>query len=283
MKLGLNLLLWTSFVDEAHLPLCGDLRALGYDGVELPMGAGDEAHYGRLGRQLGELGLGVTTCLGLGPEEDPASSDPAVRAAAVERLRAVVRMSAAAGSEVLCGPLHSAWKVFRGRGPTEDELGWSAETLRAAAEEAETCGLRLAIEPLNRFEAYVCTTVDGANELVRRVDHPALGLHYDTHHMHLEERDVTDALRRAAPSMGHVHISENDRGTPGTGQVRWEATFAGLRDAGYDGWLTIEAFSRLDPEFAAAIHIWRDTCSDPMDLARDGLSFLQHSIGSPTS
>lgn len=275
MRLGLNLLLWTSSVREEHLPLCSELRRIGYDGVELPVTDGDEARFAGLGRALSDLGLARTTCLGLGPHEDPASPDPAVRRAALERLRTVVAMTAAAGAELLCGPLHSAWKVFRGRPATEDERAWSAEVLHAAAEEAAAAGIRLALEPLNRFESYLATTVADGLDLVRRVAHPALGLHYDTHHMHLEERDVEAAVAAAAPALTHVHVSENDRGVPGRGQVDWDGTFAALARSGYDGWLTIEAFSRLDPDFAAAIHVWRDVSGDPLDLAREGLAFLR--------
>ena len=281
MRVGINLLLWTSFVRQEHFGLFEELRGLGYDGVELPITQGTVAHHAALGAELDRVGLARTTCMGLAPEENPASSDPAVRRVALERLRAAIAMTAAAGGELLCGPLHSSWKVFSGAGPTEDELSWSAEVLHAAAEEAHAAGIRLAIEPLNRFECYLVNTVSDGVALVERVDHPALGLHYDTHHMHIEERDTTRALTEARPCLSHVHISENDRGVPGRGQVNWRETFAGLAAAGYDGWFTIEAFSRLDPEFAAAIHIWRDTCDDPMDLAREGLSFLRGVEGKP--
>jgi len=101
-------------------------------------------------------------------------------------------------------------------------------------------------------------------------------VHYDTHHMHIEEKNVTRAIESVASELRHVHISENDRGTPGSGQVAWKETFAALKSVGYDGWLTIESFSRLDPDFAGAIHVWRDfdACEA---IYTDGLKFIRDS------
>ena len=111
--------------------------------------------------------------------------------------------------------------------------------------------------------------------LCELVDHPSLRAHYDTHHMHIEERDAGAAVETCAPVLGHVHLSENDRGVPGQGQVDWNGTFAALKAANYDGWCVIEAFSRLDPDFAGAIHVWRDYFADPDDVCRDGLQFVK--------
>lgn len=277
MRTGMNLLLWTAFVSEEHLPLMAELKQLGYDGVELPLGAGDLAHYEALGPQIQKLGLVANTCMAPEAKDNPASPDEAVRAAALERLKDTVRMTAALGGDVLCGPLHSAFKVFTGHGPTEDEMRWSAEVLAPAAEFAVDYGVQLNIEPLNRFECYLVNTVADAAKIVNLAGHPNLGLHYDTHHMHIEEDNATAAIGRGADILGHVHISENTRGIPGTGQVAWSDTFRALHDAGYDGWLTIEAFSRVDPGFAAGVHIWRDFCDNPMTLARQGLAFMRES------
>ncbi|MCB9880075.1 MAG: sugar phosphate isomerase/epimerase, partial [Planctomycetes bacterium] len=115
--------------------------------------------------------------------------------------------------------------------------------------------------------------------LCERVDHPALRAHYDTHHLHIEERDAGAAVRHCAPVLGHVHLSENDRGVPGRGQVDWQGTFAALREVGYDGWCVIEAFSRLDPVFAADIHVWRDYFAAPEDVCREGLDFVRRGLG----
>ena len=277
MRTGINLLLWTPFVDEGHLPLMEQIKELGYDGVELPLGAGDLKHYEALGSRIKNLELVANTCMAPEEKDNPASPDPAVRAMALLRLQDTVRMTTALGGHVLCVPLHSAFKVFSGKGPTADEMRWSADVLASAAEFAVDYGVQLHIEPLNRFECYLVNTVADAAKIVDLAGHPNLGLHYDTHHMHIEEDNASAAIARGADILGHVHISESTRGIPGTGQVAWEDTFRALHDVGYDGWFTIEAFSRVDPDFAAAVHIWRDFCDDPMTLARQGLAFMRDS------
>ena len=110
--------------------------------------------------------------------------------------------------------------------------------------------------------------------LVNNTAHSHVKAMYDTHHANIEEKKNRDAIITIAPLLAHVHISENDRGTPGDGHVQWEETFSALADINYDGWLTIEAFSRNDPDFANAINVWREY-SKPWDIAINGLSFIQ--------
>jgi D-psicose/D-tagatose/L-ribulose 3-epimerase len=275
MKTGMNLLLWTTDVTREHYPLLATLKDGGFDGVEIPLGDGPGTDDKALRRELERLALRCTTVTILRPEHNPISPDPAVRRAALKRLQWLIERTATLGGEVLCGPLHSAWKVFTGRGPTEDERRFGADVLRAAGEAAARAGVRLGIEFLNRFECYFLNTTADTRDLVSRIEHPAVQVHYDTHHAHLEEKDVARAIAGAAKEIGHVHVSENDRGTPGRGQVRWEETFRALQDIGYDGWLVIESFSRLMPEFAAALHIWRDHAASDEEVWREGLRFLK--------
>lgn len=276
MKIGINLLLWTTFVEEEHYPLLATLRETGYDGVELPLARGHVSHYRSVGQELDRLGLARTAVTSLDVDTNPASPDPAVRRAAVERLYAVIDMATALGSETIGGPFHSAYKHFTGEAPTADERHWAADVLREAAERAQQAGIVLAIEALNRFECYLVTTMRDARELVSLVAHPSLGVHYDTHHMHIEERDVSAAIELAGDQIRHVHISENDRGVPGAGQVNWADSFAGLKRIGYDGWLTIESFSRADPKFARLIHVWRDF-AESEEIYTKGLAFVRDS------
>ena len=276
MKFGMNMLLWTADPGEEHFGIFEALRETGYDGVECTLAPRDSAHRAMLCKKLDELGLARTVITSPPAEANTISKDPAERAKGIEHLKWAVDAAAEMGADVLGGPFHSAYAVFSGQPPTEDERKWSADGLRIAAERAEASGLSLAIEHLNRFETYLVTTVADALDLIQRVDHPNLGLHYDTHHAHIEERDAAAAIESAGALTRHVHISENDRGVPGRGQVAWEETFAALRRVDYDGWLTIEAFSRTDPDFASAIHVWRDFASAE-DIYREGLSFMRNS------
>jgi D-psicose/D-tagatose/L-ribulose 3-epimerase len=279
MKIGMNLLLWTGGVTHEHFPLLAKLKAAGFDGVELPVFGGTPDDYKPIRAELDKQGLKCTTVTILTPETNAVSPDAAVRERAVQWLKNVVEINHVLGSETLVGPYHSAIGVFTGTGPTADELKRSADVLRTTAEFAKQANLMLAIEYLNRFECYALTTAAGAVSLVKAVNHPNFRTMYDTFHAHIEEKSQASAIRTVAPVLAHVHISENDRGTPGTGQVNWDAAFKTLKEVGYDGWLTIEAFGRALPDLAAATKVWRDLFPSPEDVYTNGLAFIKSRWG----
>src|SRR3954471_21986121 len=153
MKIGMNLLLWTTEVSAEHDALLEQIKALGFDAVEIPIFNVDNlAPYERLGQRLRSLGLGATAVTVMSAETNPIAPDPAVRTAAVDYLDRVLDCGAAFGCEILCGPIHSAIGVFSGQGPTEAEFENGVDTLRRAAERAQARGIRLGVEYLNRFE-----------------------------------------------------------------------------------------------------------------------------------
>jgi D-psicose/D-tagatose/L-ribulose 3-epimerase len=275
MKTGMNLLLWTTHVTAEHFPILASLKKSGFDGVEIPLFEGDAAHYKTLRKELDSLGLKSTAVTCVGPEANPISPDAAVRKAAVNQHKWAIEMTAILGGDILAGPFHSPLAVFSGTGPTEDEKKRAADVLRQSAEEAKRAGVTLAIESLNRFECYFLTTAAEAKALVKRVGHPSFRMMYDTFHAHIEEKNVAQAIADTADSTVHVHISENDRGTPGTGQVRWDDTFRALRKAKYDGWLVIESFGRALPALAAATKVWRDLFPSAEEVYTQGLRFMK--------
>lgn len=279
MPIGMNLLLWTPAVTEAHFPLLESLKTCGYDGVELPLFEIDLPTLRRVASELDRLELrrtGVTVATHVA---NPISPDARVRRAAVEQLRRHLDACAEAGIELLCGPFHSTLGALSGRGRTAEEWSWCVETLREAALHAAEVGVALSVEPLNRFEVYFLNTIADAARLSLEINVPGFGCLYDTFHANIEEFDIASSLREALPQVNHVHISENHRGTPGSGHVHWETTFRELREGGYDGWLTIEAFGRAIPEVAAATCIWRDLFDSPEQLCRDGLAFIHRMLG----
>ena len=250
--------------------------------IELPPGkhtlqlvSGDARHYQMIARELKNQGLAASTVTIVTPQANPISDDAAVREAAVERLRWAVEMTAALGGDVMAGPFHSPLAVFSGSGPTEDEKQRADDVLRKAAEAAQQASVKLAIEYLNRFECYFLTTAADARALVDRVGHPSFRTMYDTFHTHIEEKSQAAAVTALGDRFVHVHISENDRGTPGTGQVRWDEAFRALRQAKYDGWLTIEAFGRALPALAAATRVWRDLFPSADEVCTQGLRFMK--------
>lgn len=276
MKTGMNLLLWTDVVKAEHDALLDQLKEIGFDSVEVPVFAiDDRGPYERLGKRLKDLGLGATAVTVMTPEINPISPDPAIRQAAIAHLDKVLDRCAAFGCEILCGPTHSALGTFSGQAPTEDEFKHGVDTLRQVAEKAKGHGVKIAVEYLNRFENYFLTTAVETARFVREVDHPSLKMMYDSFHAHIEEKDQAKAIASCAKETIHVHVSENDRGTPGTGQVHWDSFWSGLKASGYDGYVTIEAFGRALPALAAATRVWRDLFPDPLGLCREGLAFMK--------
>lgn len=275
MKIGMNLLLWTTDVNEKLYPILEKIKAAGFDGVEVPIGDPGVERYRALGKKLREMELGCTCVTSIFEDGNPASADPAIRAKAVEQMKWRLDMGSELGAEVIGGPFHSAFAYFSGEPPRADERMWSAEVMRQAAEYAETLDIVLTPEALNRFECYLYNTLADISTLIKQVDHPNLRMIYDTHHAHIEEKNVSAAIHAHAPLISHVHISESDRGTPGSGQVHWEETFRALREIGYDNWLTIEAFSRNKAEFASGINVWRNFEPTLDEIYEKGYAFIK--------
>jgi len=275
MKVGMNLLLWTAFVTEEHFPILEKIKKTGYDGVEIPLFDGDAEHYKKIKKELDNLGLGCTAVTVVNAETNPISPDASIRKAGLERIKWALDMTSVMGGDLLAGPYHSALGVFSGQPPTADERKRAVEVLTQAADHAQKVKVKIAIEYLNRFECYFLTNALDAKNLVREINHPYFGTMYDTFHANIEEKNISQAIASMEDTYIHVHISENDRGTPGSGHVHWDETFKALRKAKYDGWLTIEAFGRALPDLAAATKIWRDMFPSPEDVYGNGFKFIK--------
>jgi D-psicose/D-tagatose/L-ribulose 3-epimerase len=275
MKIGMNLLLWTGSVSDRDLPTIRRLKEIGYDGVELPIFAPDEPLFSQLGKRLDELAIARTAVTIRGPEDNPISPERSIREKGIAATKAAIDSCAAVGAETLVGPFHSAIGVFSGTPPTRDEWQWGVESMQRVAEHAAKCGVDLGVEPLNRFECYLLNSHADAARFVREVGHPNCRVLYDTFHANIEEKHVGEAVRACADVLGHVHISENDRSTPGRGAVRWNETFDALAGVGYDGWLVVEAFGMALPEIAAATKIWRRMFDTEDQLAKEALQFVK--------
>jgi D-psicose/D-tagatose/L-ribulose 3-epimerase len=250
------------------------LKKIGYDGVECLIGSEDESAYRRFGDHADALGLEVTSVFVLGKDENPVSTSSAVRSKALDKIKWTIDRAHDMKCKIIAGPFHSAHGVFSREAPQEQEYNWSAEVLRAAGDYAAQAQVTLALEAVNRFECYMCNTMDQLKKLVDAVDHPNVKAMYDTHHSNIEDKKIGEAIHTIAPVLHHVHISENDRGTPGDGHVHWDEAFSALSEINYKGWFTIEAFSRNDIDFANAINVWREY-SSPWDIAEKGLTFIQ--------
>jgi D-psicose/D-tagatose/L-ribulose 3-epimerase len=276
MKVGLNMLLYASLISREHVAQLKTVKKAGADGVEIPVMEGDVAHYKKLGKILDDVGLERTSCMVIpDPSQSPTSDDPKCRQAAVDYMKELIERSHAVGATVMCGPMFQAIGHFTGQGPTEVEKKRVIAMLRVVADDAKQAGVLLAVEPINRFEAYVLnTTADGA-ELVRKVGHPSVGLLYDTFHENLEDKDPIGSIRKYRDVIKHFHVSANDRGTPGQDHIDWKSTFSALRAIKYDRWLVVESFGRALPGLAAATKIWRDLFNSNEQMTKDSIAFVR--------
>jgi D-psicose/D-tagatose/L-ribulose 3-epimerase len=276
MKIGMNLLLWTGDASgEKYLPLFENLKKMGFDGVELPLFDLNPGKFADLGKHLDRIGLARTGVTVRGAEDDPMSADAHVRARGVANNKLALDCCQAGGMTVLAGPYHSAIGKFSGHGPSRDEWNYAVDSMKQVAAHASACGVTLALEYLNRFECYLLNCAVDAVRFIQDVGHASCRTMWDTFHAHIEEKDIPAGIRKMAPVMAHVHISENDRSTPGQGLVNWKATFDTLREVKYDGWMTVEAFGQALPELAAATKIWRKMFESEEQLARDAVAFIK--------
>jgi D-psicose/D-tagatose/L-ribulose 3-epimerase len=275
MQIGFNMLLWTGHVQAEHWSIIEDIKRTGYDGIEVPIFEGTPDHYAKLGRQLDDLDL-RRTGLAIFPtvEMNPIGAEPQQRAAALRHITWAIECCAALGARQIGGPIHSTLGHFSGAAPTAEERHRGVEFHRAAGEVAKKYGITLIVETLNRFECYFLTTIAELVTYLEVVNHPNVSGMYDTFHANIEEKDPIAVIATLGKYLSHVHISENDRGTPGRGHIDMRRTFKALKSAGYDGWLTIEAFGRALPQLAAATRVWRDFFPEPAQVYREGYEII---------
>jgi D-psicose/D-tagatose/L-ribulose 3-epimerase len=279
MKYGVNTMVWTTRVDERLAPLFANIKKWGFDGVELFLSPDEPTSPVAVKRMLEDNELEVTTCSVLPRSANLVSSDPKVRASGIEFLNKCIDRTAELGAKVICGPLYAGLGVMTGARRTSEEWKYAVDGLGQAARHARDFNVTLCIEPLNRFETYFLNTQSDAARLVKDVGAPNVRVHYDTFHANIEEKNPTASLLSIKNVLGHVHISENDRGIPGSGHNDWRGLLSVLKQIGYDGWLTIESFAKPEPELAAAAAIWRDMAPSGDELARSGIRFITKLTG----
>ncbi|XWN31897.1 MAG: sugar phosphate isomerase/epimerase family protein [Devosia sp.] len=262
MRLGLNLLCATGHVGATDRALCEQIKAVGYDLVEVPVFEGDADHFRAVGAMLDEVGLARTNCAIVpSPDADPTSADEAVRARGLAHLDWLVDCASALGSQSIGGPFHAPLGHFTGAGPTEEERARGIAAHRRMAARLPD-GMVLSLEALNRFETHFLNTMDDAFAYADDVSHAAFKIMPDTFHMNIEERDPIAATAKIAPHTGVFHVSENDRGIPGRGHIDFVGHFRALKAGGWDGIVVIEAFGSALPELAAATRVWRPLFPD---------------------
>jgi D-psicose/D-tagatose/L-ribulose 3-epimerase len=280
MKIGVNTFIWSVEFSRAQLPLLPRIKEHGFDGVEVPLFDPADFPAADIRDGVAANGLECTVCSIIPQGRSLISDDAEVRRRTRQHLRDAIEATAEVGARVIDGPLYSPVGYLPGRRRTPDEWQWAIEGYQSVTETLEAYDVTLAIEPLNRFETYFLNTAADAAALCDEVGHSRVGVAFDTFHANIEEKDIAGACRRLGRHLKHVQVSENDRGTPGSGHVEWSNLFQALRDLRYDGWLTIESFGPSLGAFSAAVAIWRDIEPTPDSIAFDGVVFLRRALAS---
>jgi D-psicose/D-tagatose/L-ribulose 3-epimerase len=226
-------------------PTLARIAAAGYDAVELP---GEPAQWrpAEIRRLLARHGLTpvalTASCAVPATRRDLAHPDPAVRAAAVAYLVSCLRFAAEIGApltqmlpsgETRLGPIATA----------AEEWDWSVAAMQQAAREAERLGVRIAVEPLNRYEAYLVTSAEAGLAYVRAVGSPWVGLTLDLFHANVEEPDIGASIVAAGAALWHVQVADSNRQGLGRGHLDVAAALRALRQIGYAGALVVEVMA----------------------------------------
>jgi D-psicose/D-tagatose/L-ribulose 3-epimerase len=268
--LGMNLLLWGTEIDQRLFPVLDQIKEIGFGGVEVPIFNTNPEDWSAWRTKLDQLGLERIAVTINGPGQNLISADKNEREATIARNKQALDCAKVLGSTLLTGPFHSALGVFTGSKATDQEKEWAKEGLWELSEYAQSLDITLGLEYLNRFESYLVSCTDELLELVDSVNHPACKIMFDTFHANIEEKDMTAAIHKIGDKLIHVQLSENDRGTLGSGRVEIDTVLQALKDINYQGMLSIEAFS----EKLVAANIWRKMFVSEEQLMRDSLAFL---------
>ncbi len=277
MKYSANLLLFSDQITPGVLRRFPLIKELGFDGAELPLFDPGSFPVERVRRAAEKHRLGLTASGALPPDSRFYGKAKAPRQAAARYLRDSIKILRDLGVTVFCGPLYKPVGDVDDSLPLSRQRSETVKALRDILPEAEEAGVILAFEPLNRFETNFLNTIGDGIDFCQKLNSPSAGLLLDTFHMHIEEKDTAKAVRAAAEAgmLSHFHASENDRGTAGTGQVRWKKTAKALRKSKYDGWCVLESFAQTNQAIRKAVSCWRPFYPSEKEFLRQGLRFVK--------
>ncbi len=278
MKFGVNTFIWVSPCttdDVRHL--APKVKRMGFDLLEVAVENPDLIDPMAVKAELDSNGLQGIICGAFGPDRNICSGNPQIIANAKSYIRWLIDAAVIVGSPVICGPMYSAVgkEHLEDSAARKTEWDCAVEGIRQMAQYAAPKNVRLAMEPLNRFETDMINIVSQGLDFADQVGMDNVGLHLDTFHMHLEERSSAHAIRRASGRIFHFHACENDRGVPGAGQVHWNEVASALKEIRYDGPVVIESFTSAVKEISRAVCIWREIAPSQDAIASDGLKFLK--------
>lgn len=278
IKLGVSTWLWTSPFKTDTISLFSKIRDMGYDMVEIPVEDPALIDVKRVKEALKAFDLSPVICGAFGPGRDLTNDEVSYHRTSFNYIESCLEIAYELEAGFFGGPMYSAVGKARLVSPEQRKIEWgrAVANLYRVAEMAEERGLQLAIEPLNRFESDLINTAEDVVRLIKDIGHPAAKILLDGFHMNIEEPDIEKAILLAGDDLLHVQVSENYRGTPGTGQTPWNAYKKGLEAINYQGAISIESFTPEVVELAGAVCIWRKLAPSQDSFAAEGIRFLRN-------
>ncbi len=278
IQIGVTTWLWTSPFTTKTVELFPKIKEMGYDVVEIPVEYPELIDGKKVKEALDQHGLKAVVCGAFGPNRDLTNDDPAVHQTCFEYIDQCFELCNNWEAGFLAGPAYSAVGKARMVPEKQRKTEWerAVQNLRKVCESAESRGLQIALEPLNRFETDLINTAEDVMRLIHDINHPAARVLLDGFHMNIEEPDIVKAFKTVGDRLLHVQVSENYRGTPGTGQTRWDEYKRGMEAVNYQGVVSIESFTPEIKELAGAVCIWRHLVPSQDGFAQDGLTFLKN-------
>src|SRR3972149_3121354 len=278
MKFGINPFVWVSPCSTADIrDLAPKVKQMGFEILEIACEKPALLNPAEINNILKENHLEGIICGAFGPDRNLGSQNPVFVENAKQYIRWLIDAAAEIQSPIVCGPMYSAVGKEHLENEADRQAEWqrSVAGVREMAQYAAPRNVKLALEPLNRFETDMINVVSQGLEFIQQTGMDNVGFHLDTFHMHLEEKHSAAAIRAAHPRIFHFHACENDRGVPGTGQVRWDEVAKALKDVHYDGPVVIDSFTSQVKEIARAVCIWREIAPSQDAIAMDGLKYLK--------
>jgi D-psicose/D-tagatose/L-ribulose 3-epimerase len=280
MDIGCHSLVWNGSLDADRLEnSIARTRDAGFDLVELPLMDPDSFDTQAARKFLADYGVRATASLGLTAATDLSSDNREVSANGERLLNKCLDIVSDLESTYLCGVLYSAMQKYMAPA-TADGRRNSAEAIHRLAERAQSLGVRIGLEVVNRYETNIMNTASEGLRFLDSVDHANAYLHLDTYHMNIEEPDMFSPVLDAADRLGYVHIGESHRGYLGSGSVDFGSFFRALERIGFDGPIVFESFSSavVDGQLSNTLGIWRNLWRDSDDLGVHANSFIRSQL-----
>jgi len=277
IKIGIDTMLWTWPFNSKNLDIFSKIKSFGYNIVEFGIDNFSDDNLDNIKESLKnnnlESILNSPFVVGNLLSDDKIENDKAIAF-----MKKSIDVCQYFGSAMLVGPLYGSGinRDFLDKNIKSIAKNHCVELLKYVARYALEKKVKLAIEPLNRYESNFINTTEECLDLIRLINMENVGIMLDTYHMNIEEKDIKKAILNTNALLMLMHVPENDRGTPGTGHIPWEDIAEALKIINFDGYLIIESGSPNVRSVAVLGAFWRKYDYVEDEMAKKGLEFLEN-------